>query len=278
MQSRSIDVEPSMSRILVAIDDSDASRSALRFAAHVASLRNVHDVEMTALTVWQPVETVGIDGVGLKLDADFPSAGASLLDTLIRETGSEAFERIVRSGSISVEIVREAEIGHHDLIVMGTRGLGAPHQATLGSVSQDVIGNGEIPVAVVPATWHDEPGPVLVGFDGSSASRAGLRWAVRHTPESIVALHVIEPGAGRASAYERLADQVSHEVDALDDSRIRLEVDEGDPTSVIPAHESSCIVLGARSGRSATIWGSVTSHIVSTARQVVVVVPTGSRY
>jgi nucleotide-binding universal stress UspA family protein len=278
MRTESVVVDSSRSRILVAVDDSDAARAALRYAAYLASLRSTGEVASTVLTVWQPAETLGVDGVGLKLDVDFPGAAETLIERLVRETGSDVFERVVRAGSVAVEIVAEAEIGHHDLIVVGTRGLGAPHQATLGSVSQQVIGNGEIPVAVVPGTWQEVAGPVLVGFDGSGSSRAGLRWALRHTPETVVVLHVIAPGAGRASAYERLADQVSEVVDGLDESRILLEVAEGDPTEVIPAHESSCIVLGARSGRAATIWGSVTSHVVSSAHQVVVVVPSGSKY
>ncbi|VDO01673.1 unnamed protein product [Rodentolepis nana] len=47
-------------------------------------------------------------------------------------------------------IIRAAQDMHANLIIMGTRGLGAVSRALLGSVSDFVIHQGVVPVTVVP--------------------------------------------------------------------------------------------------------------------------------
>jgi nucleotide-binding universal stress UspA family protein len=52
-------------------------------------------------------------------------------------------------GYASEEILKCAEEGHHDLIVMGSRGMGLVRGLVLGSVSSRVVNQAEIPVLIV---------------------------------------------------------------------------------------------------------------------------------
>jgi nucleotide-binding universal stress UspA family protein len=56
---------------------------------------------------------------------------------------------IVVSGHAAAEILKRLREGRHDLLVMGTRGLGRVSSALLGSVSQAVLHEAEVPVLVV---------------------------------------------------------------------------------------------------------------------------------
>jgi nucleotide-binding universal stress UspA family protein len=58
---------------------------------------------------------------------------------------------IVVSGHAAHEILAHLHHGQHDLLVMGTRGLGRVGSALLGSVSQAVLHEAELPVLVVRA-------------------------------------------------------------------------------------------------------------------------------
>jgi nucleotide-binding universal stress UspA family protein len=48
-------------------------------------------------------------------------------------------------------LIRQIENGHHDLVVMGSRGRGAVRAALLGSVSHYVLHHSPIPVPIVHA-------------------------------------------------------------------------------------------------------------------------------
>ena len=56
---------------------------------------------------------------------------------------------IVMAGPPAQVILERLRDGRHDLLVMGTRGLGRVGSALLGSVSQTVLHAAEVPVLVV---------------------------------------------------------------------------------------------------------------------------------
>lgn len=139
--------------VLVATDGSDQADSALSLAIAAAPQANV--------TVLMVVPDRG--------PADFgeTGAGASVRQAALRDAALEDAERrlvrivarhgahaarmhpLVRmAGSAAREIVDTAVRGHHDLIVMATRGRGALASALLGSQTQRVLALSRVPVLV----------------------------------------------------------------------------------------------------------------------------------
>lgn len=57
----------------------------------------------------------------------------------------------VRRGPVGWAILKRVETGEHDLVVMGSRGLGAAGSLLLGSVSRAVLAHSPVPVHIVPA-------------------------------------------------------------------------------------------------------------------------------
>jgi nucleotide-binding universal stress UspA family protein len=58
---------------------------------------------------------------------------------------------------IRLALIRQLKEGHHDLVVMGSRGRGAVRAALLGSVSHYVLHHSPVPVLIV----HAERAPHL---------------------------------------------------------------------------------------------------------------------
>ncbi len=57
----------------------------------------------------------------------------------------------VRHGKVANEILTEAATGRHDLIVLGSHGMGGIRQVFLGAVSEEVVRRARVPVLVVRA-------------------------------------------------------------------------------------------------------------------------------
>lgn len=137
--------------ILAAIDGSEHGAAALRTAAQLA--RDEH-ARLTIVTAVPPAPAAA----GLS-----PAGGAALTDAarLMGEVGARIREQVdalpddlsvttvVVAGHPSDVILERLAEGRHDLLVMGTRGLGRVGSALLGSVSQAVLHAAEVPVLVV---------------------------------------------------------------------------------------------------------------------------------
>ncbi|MDQ3778498.1 MAG: universal stress protein, partial [Actinomycetota bacterium] len=67
---------------------------------------------------------------------------------------------VVRTGPAAKAIVERAERGGHDLIVMGSRGLGFAGAVLLGSVSRAVVAKSPVPVLIHPVRTAERHRPV----------------------------------------------------------------------------------------------------------------------
>lgn len=139
---------PPAKRILVALDLSEASLPALRFAAKTA-------------TEWG-AKVLAVHGLGVSaLSPDYePTLNyAPTVDVIVEQRERQIRERLTEvglEGDILVErtapadaILDAAERAHSDLIVMGTHGRGALGRLVLGSVASRVLRNATVPVATV---------------------------------------------------------------------------------------------------------------------------------
>ncbi len=141
-------------RILVAVDDSDGARRALREAIALAKdqqarLRLVHVMEIP-----YPYDGASVDFEALAEARRGP--GQALLDeavALVRREGLEPEVALIGSdgGPVGDAIVAEARRWPADLIVLGAHDRGLLDRL-LGSVAEGVIGESPVPVLLLRAS------------------------------------------------------------------------------------------------------------------------------
>lgn len=148
-------------KILVPIDFSDGSKAALQMAA---SFAKTFGASLELFHVWAPPTMVPMPLVVMSSAAEQPmsleelartTAGTQMKDLVdpLKQQGLETHAR-VGIGTPAREIVELAELGHFDLIVMGTHGRGLVAHALLGSVAEKVVRHAHCPVMTVRAPKH----------------------------------------------------------------------------------------------------------------------------
>ena len=138
-------------KILVAVDGSDNSKRALIRAKEFAKQE---DVEMTLLTVVKPLISEyydNIDAPKLNNPEELKKAGRSVIDKSLQILGKSHNEVIgkIRRGDPADEILLENKQENYDLIIMGSRGLGAFSRTFLGSISNKVLNHVDTDVMIV---------------------------------------------------------------------------------------------------------------------------------
>jgi nucleotide-binding universal stress UspA family protein len=156
--------------ILVAIDGSPDSDQALTQAIDLA------ESEHSRLTLFGAVvtpPTAAYFGAGGEVAARLARDAAAETETILREGVQRVPDGVSVSTVQSSEPARPAlthqiKTGHHDLIVMGSRGRGALRSALLGSVSHYVLHHSPVPVLIV----HGDPERGLASSTPVSRGRA----------------------------------------------------------------------------------------------------------
>jgi nucleotide-binding universal stress UspA family protein len=134
--------------ILLAVDGSEYSNKALTYARNMA--------EQYRATLWlvhvfsHTSDLLGYDDFE-KLFAKRKCAGQAVLDDVTAKLGESSFDvrEELLEGPEAESILDVAAKTQADIIVMGTRGLGAVKGLLLGSVSRKVIHYAPCPVMVV---------------------------------------------------------------------------------------------------------------------------------
>lgn len=265
--------------MLIAVDDTPSAARALEWAQRLIGHTVERGVEVTAtlLNVIDGRTHDGVEVFGYARNHEELRA-ENLLTELLGATGESRIDTLVRAGEVAQTILDEARRDAVDLIVVGTRHEGAMRQAMMGSVSQRLAAERERPVAVVPAEAVIGTDLAVVGFDGSSGSRAALRWALANCDGDIRVVRVVATEDEMIDAHESLASMLpalGH--DAV--GRVRSEVVVGNPVEVLtsPDRDTPQIVLGARGPVETkdAIWGSTTTQVLAETTRPVVVVPPG---
>jgi nucleotide-binding universal stress UspA family protein len=275
--------------VVAGVDGSTDSRTAAGLAAWEAirrnrSLRLVYgfDQPLTAGQVMLPPEVVR---------APLEAAGTVLTETagaIRRDHPGLHIDTAVTVGHPTNVLVDESRAAA--LVVLGSRGLGGFAGLLVGSVSAQVAAHARAPVLVVRAgrggprsTPVPDPGPVVVGVDGSGRSAAAVEFAFdeaagRDQPLlAVYAWDVPRPGsaaahrvpeeatAGVSQRYPTVA--VRHRTtDTTNPAKALLEV--GDEV------DAGLLVVGSRGrgGFTGLLLGSVSQALLGHARRTVGIV------
>jgi nucleotide-binding universal stress UspA family protein len=138
-------------KILLATDGSEEATQATRVAAEVAQ-RTGSDMQIVTVALENP-------NVYAYYDVRHPAEverhrqeARKILDQQVdrvREAGANVAKAHLKMGAADEDIVVLAEDLEADLIIMGTRGLGALRRALMGSISDSVVRHAHCPVMVV---------------------------------------------------------------------------------------------------------------------------------
>lgn len=194
---------PLVTSILCPVDFSAHADRALRHALALAGATGAH---LTVVTVNDPVlvAATAAAGHGATLRSQVESAIATLLSGLPAHVPAIVPAVDVVTGAAGDEILAAAARAQADLVVMGTRGLGAAGRLVFGSTAERVVRSARVPVLVVPdyspermsveqgaARFTVRDVLAAIGFDPTDttvASTAGA-WA-RATGASLTLAHV----------------------------------------------------------------------------------------
>ena len=188
---------PKQDIIVCAVDGSEASKTAVKWAANTAVKRGV------------PLRLVSSYSMPQFLYAEGMVPPQELYDDLEAET----LEKINEAKKIAVEFSPEVDVSHQieegspiDMLldlseqatmsVMGSRGLGGLSGMVMGSVSAAVVSHAVCPVVVVREDNHvteeTKYGPIVVGVDGSGVSQKAIEYAFREADArgaELIAVH-----------------------------------------------------------------------------------------
>jgi nucleotide-binding universal stress UspA family protein len=150
--------------ILVAVDGSTDSDLALAQAIDLAAAERSRLTLITGI-VPLPVAAYAASGSALTEVIRGVQAAAESVIRRARDRVPDDVRvtTIVTEAPIRSALVQQIKIGHHDLIVMGSRGRGAVRSALLGSVSHYALHHSPVPVLIVhaePSDQHESSGSV----------------------------------------------------------------------------------------------------------------------
>ena len=148
---------PAPSRILVPVDLSDGSAGLIDYAIQLARPFNA---SIDVINVWEPPQYVAPDLLVAapgwnpqSLEKTALEAARKELTTLIGSLNAPGpIPQRLEVGEPAAAVLRVAEAGGFDLIVMGTHGRRGLPRLLLGSVAQKVIARAHCPVLTLHVT------------------------------------------------------------------------------------------------------------------------------
>ena len=272
-------------RLIVGFDGSENSRTALRWAAAEAEVRQA---SVSAVSSYAMPPIMNLYGIGTA------GAAATALERL-GETCTESLhlavaESAARHPSVHFDehVVVEQPVDYlvgattdADLVVVGANGLGAVKHFLLGSVTGALLHKSACPIVVVPAALGTQRNRVIVGVDSSHSSNAALQFAADEADRLSSELLVVHAwqypytisGEGASSRTDLcrvdaalvLDEAVEFARDRMAGNVVRRLVDANAAQALLDASaEGDMLVVGSRGrgGFRSMLLGSV-AHAVS---------------
>lgn len=293
-------------KVVVGVDGSDQSQAALEWAAAEAVRRGVSLHIVHALGM--PLIVSAYGGPQRFQPTSEISGQADAVVTSAREKAAELqpslkVETVTALEEAPLALIRQSH--PHDLIVVGSRGLGSVAALFVGSVSVRVAAQAPCPVVVVPSEngkpTRTKLGRVVVGVDDSKNARRALGLAMGLAAETEGELVVVnswevpfpyDPVAMTSAGYQPQDDIFEQQSEALvaelladvmDDQREDVNVEvavvrsRSNPVNALleASTEADAIVVGSR-GRGSVrglLLGSVSQGILHRSKIPVVVLP-----
>lgn len=287
--------------IIVGVDGSSSSDTAVRWAAGEAAMRNV-PLSLIHVVERPPWGLVALGGGPVPPPAQINEWQKTEGDEIIA-AAVELAKNSVHKGDIpqlNAEVYFSATgpalfdlSGHAQMIVVGCRGRGKVNRVLLGSVTTGLIHHAQCPVAVIhdelPTASQPSRLPVVVGIDGSPASE--LATAIAFDEASwrgvdLIALHgwsdahvagvpSIEWSAQQAVGEEALAERLAGWRERYPDVVVRRKVVLDAPARHLleEAESAQLLVVGShgRGGFTGMLLGSVSTAVAQAARVPVIV-------
>jgi nucleotide-binding universal stress UspA family protein len=277
--------------VVVGVDGSPPALAALRAALAAAAERSTGLLVVSSYA--SDLYWLGGAGVVVPVVDDVRESTRTLAEDLVAEVRAEV--PAAADVPVTVEVIPEPPTAalvdlsaRAQLVVVGNRGRGAVRSALLGSVALHTVIHARCPVLVVhPRAAEEATSPrVLVGIDGSAASRAALAAAVEEAARTGAELHVVatyvladywvDPSTVVVPSREEIRDELRQRVDRTVDAvlaerpadavvpRVDVDVIEGAASDVLVdrARDAALLVVGGR-GRGAVrglLVGSVALH------------------
>jgi nucleotide-binding universal stress UspA family protein len=288
-----------LAHIIVATDESDAGREAVRTGLDLATRAGGQFTVMRAVTVQAIPASVGVDVGGDPYGSEVGGIETERLDRWLRADVLPVPEPVkvelgIAFGVPSVEICRFAESQAGDLLVLGRKRRSQFTRLLLGDTADAVARRSQLPCLFVP------PGAapirrILVALDGSVRGEAVLRTACDLARAIRASLSVVtvehaprdeSPDLAKATPLtrsERLEQRVQAMVDAAcrEQGKARVEVDVrrgGVVEQVLAAVEQTrpdLLAIGYHRGGPPGVIeaGSTARHLAHSAPCAVLTVP-----
>ncbi|UYP19788.1 universal stress protein [Rhodococcus sp. Z13] len=291
--------------VVVAVDGSEASTTAVIWAARAAALRGrpLHIVTVVHIPAFYYSEPYLAQSFHEEMKAtarDRLAGAAELARQAVDEQNGHGPVEIVTEqleGKVAQTLVARAE--HADRLVVGSRGLGEVKGLLAGSVSTAVASHSAAPVVVVRGRTLDgappAEGPVVVGVDGSVSCRDAVEVAFEEAAArntTLVAVNVwsdvsVQPSLGavpedphwsRIQTGEEivLAERLAGYQERYPDVVVERVVERDRPVRVLSelAERAQLLVVGSRGrgGFKGLLLGSTSNALIQTADCPVVVV------
>jgi nucleotide-binding universal stress UspA family protein len=289
--------------IVVGVDGSSSSKSAIRWAAHEARMRNVPLtlVHVVVTPSWGPTPWLLSDAplpVPAEQDPALEESGRKIIAEAIKVVEDSAEDGVLTEikselyfsvpVSTLVKLSKQAQ-----MVVVGCRGQNTMSRVLLGSVSNGLLHHAHCPVVVihdsVPSSQKRSNLPVVVGVDGSSASELATEIAFDEASRrgvDLVALHAyrdenlpqvlnVQWSGDNPIPPQALADRLTGWLERYPDVTIhpRIVCDNPARHLIDESESAQLVVVGSRGrgGFAGMLLGSVSTAVAHAANVPVIV-------